>query len=68
MSAASVKTVRDVLTAFAGQDLVAFVRDTAPEQMHAVMEAVFDPDIEVIGSIRARMQAPIGDVTARFAQ
>jgi ketosteroid isomerase-like protein len=39
--------VRDLLVAFADQDLVAFVRSTESDQMQLILEAVFDPDIEV---------------------
>jgi ketosteroid isomerase-like protein len=48
MSEESVKTVRDFLTAFAGQDLVAFIRNTEPAQLQDMLEAIYDPEIEVI--------------------
>lgn len=48
MSEEAVTTVRSVLTAFAGQDLVAFFRDTEPAQLRVLVEAIYAPEIEVI--------------------
>lgn len=48
MSEESVKPVRDFFTALAGRNLVAFMRDTDPAQIRAFLQAVFDPEIEVI--------------------
>jgi ketosteroid isomerase-like protein len=48
MSQENVEIVRTIVTAYAGQDLVAFVRDTDPAQLQALTAAVYDPDVEVV--------------------
>jgi hypothetical protein len=40
MSEERVETVRTILTAFAGLELVAFVRDTDPAQMQTMLEGI----------------------------
>jgi ketosteroid isomerase-like protein len=48
MSEESVKTVRDFVTAFAGRDLVAFFRNTELAQLQDIIEAIYDPEVEVV--------------------
>jgi ketosteroid isomerase-like protein len=48
MSQENVEIVRTIVTAYAGQDLVAFVRDTDPAQLRALTAAAYDPDVEVV--------------------
>jgi ketosteroid isomerase-like protein len=48
MSEESVKTVRDLLTALAGRDMVAILRDTEPALLRDMLAAGYDPEIEVI--------------------
>jgi ketosteroid isomerase-like protein len=48
MSQENVEVVRTILTAYAGQELVAFFRDTDPAQLQTLTAAAYDPDVEVI--------------------
>jgi ketosteroid isomerase-like protein len=48
MSKENVEVVRGILTGFQGLDLVALFRDTDQGQMQAILEAVYDPDVEIV--------------------
>jgi ketosteroid isomerase-like protein len=48
MSQENVEIVRTICTGYAGQDLVAFVRDADPAQLQALTAAAYDPDVEVV--------------------
>jgi ketosteroid isomerase-like protein len=48
MSEENVELVQGVLALFQGQDLVSFMRDTTPDQMQALFESVYDPDVEIV--------------------
>ena len=47
MSREDVEIVEGIISLFRDQEWVSFVRDAEPEQMQAVMEAVYDPDVEI---------------------
>jgi ketosteroid isomerase-like protein len=48
MSQENVDVVRGILAGFQGLDWVAFLRDTDPGQVQVILEAVYDPDVEII--------------------
>lgn len=47
MGAEQVEAVRGYLTAFSGIDVVAFLRDTPPADLEAVIAEVYTPDVEL---------------------
>ena len=47
MSQENVELVQGMLATFAGVDWVALMRDTEPEQKQAMLDAFYDPDVEI---------------------